>query len=47
MTIMNKEDIDDLIIRFLSDQATTEEVDFLSGWRKEATDNEGTEKVLS
>lgn len=40
MTIMNKEDIDDLIIRFLSDQATTEEVDFLSGWRKEATDNE-------
>ena len=24
----------------MSDQATTEEVDFLSGWRKEATDNE-------
>lgn len=37
---MNKEDIDDLIIRFLSDQATAEEVDWLSGWRKEATDNE-------
>lgn len=36
---MNK-DIDDLIIRFLSDQATAEEVDWLSGWRKEATDNE-------
>lgn len=29
---MNKEDIDDLIIRFLSDQATAEEVDWLSGW---------------
>lgn len=37
---MNKEDIDDLIIRFLSDQTTSEEAGWLYGWRKEAADNE-------
>lgn len=37
---MNKEDIDDMIIRFLSEQATSEEAERLSGWRKETADNE-------
>lgn len=37
---MKKEDIDDVIIRFLSEQATLEEAEWLSGWRREAADNE-------